>query len=180
MTIEINHFSKDQTAILKGLGILLIVLHNFFHNLTPVIGENEFTFSAEIFLNFYQTLQASPENVLRALFSYFGHYGVQVFIFFSSYGLTRKYYQKPLIISQFLANRINKIYFSFLLCVVVYILLGLVKSQLMPGEKCFTGIACFGKFCWYPTLYRGKRLCLWGHGGLCRLFSSCMCYIPGF
>jgi peptidoglycan/LPS O-acetylase OafA/YrhL len=135
MTIEINHFSKEQTAILKGVGILLIVLHNFFHNLTPVIGENEFSFSNEIFWNFYRTLQASPENVLRALFSYFGHYGVQVFIFFSSYGLTRKYYQKPLIISQFLANRINKIYFSFLLCVVVYILLGLVKAEFIPDEK---------------------------------------------
>ena len=135
MTTQINHFSKDQTAILKGLGILLIVLHNFFHNLTPVIGENEFSFSSETFWNFYQTLRVSPENVLRATFSYFGHYGVQIFIFLSSYGLTRKYYQKPLIINQFLANRINKIYLSFLLCVAAYILLGLVKAHFMPGEK---------------------------------------------
>jgi len=45
--MQIKHFSKEQTALLKGLGILLIVLHNFFHNLTPVIGENEFSFSAE-------------------------------------------------------------------------------------------------------------------------------------
>ena len=135
MDIQISHFSKEQTAILKGLGILLIVLHNFFHNLTPVIGENEFSFSAETFWNFYQSLRVSPENILRAIFSYFGHYGVQIFIFFSSYGLTRKYYQKPLIVSQFMADRINKIYLSFLLCIAVYILLGLVKSEFMPGEK---------------------------------------------
>ncbi len=48
MFIQITHFSKQQTTILKGLGILLIVFHNFFHNLTPVIGENEFSFSANI------------------------------------------------------------------------------------------------------------------------------------
>ena len=135
MALPIKHFSKDQTAILKGLGILLIVLHNFFHNLTPAIGENEFSFSAETFWNFYHTLRTSPENVLRATFSYFGHYGVQIFIFFSSYGLTRKYYQKPLIIRQFLINRIDKIYLSFLLCVAAYIVLGLVKAHFMPGEK---------------------------------------------
>ena len=135
--MQIKHFSKAQTAILKGLGILLIVLHNFFHNLTPVIGENEFSFSAETFWNFYHALRVSPENALRAIFSYFGHYGVQIFIFFSSYGLTRKYYQKQLIVRQFLANRINKIYLSFLLCVAVYMLLGLIKVQLMPDEKVY-------------------------------------------
>jgi peptidoglycan/LPS O-acetylase OafA/YrhL len=117
------------------LGILLIVLHNFFHNLKPVIGENEFTFSPDIFWNFYHVLQLSPENCARALFSYFGHYGVQIFIFFSAYGLTRKYYRKPLIIRRFLADRINKIYFSFLLCVAIYILLGGLKAEFMPGEK---------------------------------------------
>ena len=135
MTIQINHFSKDQTAILKGIGILLIVLHNFFHNLTPVIGENEFTFSPEIFRNYYQLLRISPENVFRVMFSYFGHYGVETFIFFSTYGLTRKYHQQPLVISRFLIDRFDKIYLSFLLCVAVYILLGLVKAEFITNEK---------------------------------------------
>ena len=135
MTLQINHFSKDQTAILKGVGILFIVLHNFFHNLTPVIGENEFTFSPEIFRNYYQLLRINPENVFRVMFSYFGHYGVETFIFFSTYGLTRKYHQQPLVISQFLIDRIGKIYLSFLLCVAVYILLGLVKADFMTNEK---------------------------------------------
>lgn len=135
MTIQINHFSKEQTAILKGFGILLIVLHNFFHNLTPVIGENEFTFSPEIFRNYYQILRVSPENLFRAIFSYFGHYGVETFIFLSTYGLTRKYNQNPLIISKFLIDRIDKIYLSFLLCVAVYIFLGLIKAEFITSEK---------------------------------------------
>ena len=137
MFIQITHFSKQQTTILKGLGILLIVFHNFFHNLTPVIGENEFSFSANIFWNYYHVLQASPEHVLRVLFSYFGHYGVQVFIFFSSYGLTRKYYQLPLITSQFLVGRIKKIYLSFLICIASYIILGVIKAEFLSDEKIF-------------------------------------------
>ena len=135
MTLQTNHLSKEQTAILKGVGILFIVLHNFFHNLTPVIGENEFTFSPEIFRDFYQTLRMSPENGIRLVFGYFGHYGVEIFIFFSTYGLTRKYHLKPIVISQFLIDRIDKIYLSFLLCVAVYILLGLVKAEFMTSDK---------------------------------------------
>lgn len=135
MFIQIQHFSKQQTTILKGLGILLIALHNFYHNLTPVMGENEFSFSADIFWNYYHALQVSPENVLRMLFSYFGHYGVQVFIFFSSYGLTRKYEQQPFIMSQFLVDWIKKIYLSFLLCIVIYIILGLFKAEFLSDDK---------------------------------------------
>ena len=137
MFIPIQHFSKQQTTTLKGLGILLIVLHNFYHNLTPVIGENEFSFSEDIFLNYYHVLQFSPENVLKVLFSYFGHYGVQVFIFFSSYGLTRKYDQEPIIMSQFLVGWIKKFYLSFLLCIAFYMVLGLVKAEFLTNERIF-------------------------------------------
>lgn len=135
MTTETTHFSIEQTALLKGFGILLIVLHNFFHNLTPFIGENEFSFSYQTFWNFYQTLQASPENFLRAIFSYFGHYGVQIFVFFSTYGLTRKYHNQSLIWSEFLKSRIYKIYFSFLLCLAIYIALGVIKSVFVANEQ---------------------------------------------
>jgi peptidoglycan/LPS O-acetylase OafA/YrhL len=134
-TTEINHFSIEQTTLLKGIGILLIVLHNFFHNLTPTIGENEFAFSYRNFLNFYQTLQTRPESFIRAIFSYFGHYGVHIFVFFSSYGLTRKYYKKSLGCCEFFKNRIYKIYLSFLFCVAIYIVLGLIKSKFLVTEK---------------------------------------------
>jgi peptidoglycan/LPS O-acetylase OafA/YrhL len=72
---------------------------------------------------------------LRAVFSYFGHYGVQIFIFFSAYGLTRKYLNKNIQLASFLARRTGKIYLSFLLCVTVYILLGLAKEQFITSEQ---------------------------------------------
>ncbi len=133
--IQAPHFSKDQTLALKGVGILLIILHNFFHNLSPTIGENEFSFSIASSSNFHHTLRLHPAEFFRAVFTYFGHYGVQIFVFFSAYGLTRKYIKQPLVYSEFIKRRIFKIYFSFLLCLAVYIVLGLLKTHLMNDSK---------------------------------------------
>ena len=133
--MQIYSFSKEQTVILKGVGILLIVLHNFYHNLTPIIGQNEFTFQSDIVTRFLQTIIHNPLDILRAIFSYFGHYGVQIFIFFSAYGLTKKYYKKTVKFDLFLRGRFNKVYLSFLICLAVYILLGLLKSGFLTSDK---------------------------------------------
>lgn len=132
--MNIGRITKEQTQILKGAGILLIVLHNFLHNLTPVIGENQVAFSLQTFQNFYHTLLNDPLDFFRATFSYFGHYGVQIFVFFSAYGLTVKYHHRHIAPLLFLGNRISKIYFSFLLCVAVYVLLGLLKESFLTDE----------------------------------------------
>ena len=34
---------------------------------------------------------AAPESAVRLILSYFGHYGVQIFIFLSAYGLTKSF-----------------------------------------------------------------------------------------
>ena len=100
-SLQISSFSREQTEILKGIGILLIVLHNFYHNLTPLIGQNEFVFHSKTITLFLQTIVYNPQDILRAIFSYFGHYGVQIFIFFSAYGLTKKYYEKNIKFNHF-------------------------------------------------------------------------------
>lgn len=133
--IQITSFSIAQTEILKGVGILIIVLHNFFHNLTPSISENQFIFNPLRFSKFYLTIANDPFEILRATFSYFGHYGVQIFVFFSAYGLTRKYLKTNIQFSSFLTRRIGKIYASFLICVAVYILLGIAKEQFVTSEQ---------------------------------------------
>lgn len=135
--VEAASFSKEQTEILKGIGILLIVLHNIFHNMTPVIGENEFIYHSATFSKFCLTIVENPFELIRAVLSYFGHYGVQIFMFFSTYGLTRKYFGYNLEIGPFFSGRIEKIYISFLICLFVYIILGFVKSEFMSSEKVF-------------------------------------------
>jgi len=133
--IQIDSFSRAQTEIMKGVGILIIVLHNFFHNLTPRISENQFSFNPEKFSKFYLTIADSPLEIIRATLSYFGHYGVQIFIFFSAYGLTRKYLNQCIETKSFLKKRAGKIYLSFLLCVAVYIFLGIAKETFITNEQ---------------------------------------------
>lgn len=133
--MNIDNINKETANLYKGVGILLIVLHNFFHNLPPEIGQNEFVFQQAVTDRFIETLAGSPTEWVRAVFSYLGHYGVQLFIFLSAYGLTRRYAGAPLSYRQFLRTRFAKIYLSFVICVAVYIVLGLIKSAYLPDEK---------------------------------------------
>ena len=108
-TLKNNQFTLNQTNIIKGIGILLIVLHNFYHTLPPILGENEFSFSNKIFLDYKNSFESNPGSFFRIFFSYFGHLGVQIFIFFSAYGLTRKYENEEINYFEFLNKRISKI-----------------------------------------------------------------------
>ncbi len=127
--------SRDMTTLYKGVGILLIVLHNYFHNIPPVIGENEFTFQLSVTERFIDTMLGHPGEWFRAVMSYAGHYGVQLFIFLSAYGLTRRYLDTSVQYFAFLRTRFIKIYISFVICIVVYICLGILKSQFLTDEQ---------------------------------------------
>ena len=85
-----KELSRNDTALLKGFAITFIVLHNFCHWLPECVSENEYTFHIK---NSWQLVRhiAGGEHVLLNLFSYFGHYGVPVFLFLSGYGLVKKY-----------------------------------------------------------------------------------------
>lgn len=129
-----SHFTAEQTNLIKGVAILMIVLHNFYHNLTPTLGENEFFYYPGILPKYWALLLSSPESVLRICFSYLGHYGVQLFVFFNAYGVCRKYGGELPDARQFIWSRVSKIYGTFLLCIVIYVLLGLLKERLQGGE----------------------------------------------
>lgn len=83
-------FSLSDSNQLKAICILLIIAHNYFHCLEPLIGENEMVFGQYNFSNFLSALQQTPYDLFRPFFSFFGHYGVHIFIFLSGYGLTKK------------------------------------------------------------------------------------------
>lgn len=82
------NLSREQCTILKGLAIILIMLHNFVDNLL-VINCNEMSFiqeNTDIFLNGLTT-----NKFIWYILSYAGWIGVPVFLFLSGYGLTKKY-----------------------------------------------------------------------------------------
>lgn len=83
--------TRTECNILRGLAILGIVLHNYCHWLGPIVKENEYTFSRHNVDVLGQVL-ANPDQYLPVhLLSFFGHYGVPVFLFLSAYGLVLKY-----------------------------------------------------------------------------------------
>jgi peptidoglycan/LPS O-acetylase OafA/YrhL len=106
----------QDTAILKALAILAIVFHNFFHQVSPA-RQNEFTFDPARFGVFLHAA-VRPSMAIQAFFSFFGHFGVQIFIFLSAYGLSRSHWSDPASWTSFMCGRIRKLYPQFALVVI--------------------------------------------------------------
>lgn len=88
--------TRAECNVLRGLAIIGIFLHNYCHWLGPVVKENEYTFSTHNVGWLHQVL-SSPDGLLPMhLLSFYGHYGVPIFLFLSAYGLERKYGSRPL------------------------------------------------------------------------------------
>lgn len=83
--------SRNDTAFLKGIAILMIVIHNFCHWLPMAVPENEYTFDATRIWQYWEYLQNGRPHLVLNFFSHFGHYGVALFLFLSGYGLVKKY-----------------------------------------------------------------------------------------
>ena len=83
--------TRAECNALRGIAILGIFLHNFCHWLNPVVKENEYQYFQHNVDWFAQC--AARVNVLfpAHVISFFGHYGVPVFLFLSAYGLEMKY-----------------------------------------------------------------------------------------
>lgn len=93
-----NLLSRAECNALRGIAIIGIVMHNFLHWLNPMVKENEYQFLHDNIHVFKQVLAQHDIYLPAHLISFFGHYGVPVFLFLSAYGLSRKYEQndKPL------------------------------------------------------------------------------------
>ncbi len=85
--------TKTQCSALRGFAILGIFLHNFLHWLGPMVKENEYQFGQDRLDRMMKMLLSPSDDILLQLFSFFGHYGVPVFLFLSGYGLVQKYEQ---------------------------------------------------------------------------------------
>ena len=107
--------------MIRGVAILVIVLHNFLHVMPQSPGENEMDFDARRGAAVAAGIQEDPAAAPRLLVSYFGHYGVQIFIVLSAYGLTRTFVARVPGYAAFLGRRIAKIHPPFLLAMLLYL-----------------------------------------------------------
>ena len=76
---------------MRGIAILAIMLHNYCHFIGSIVKENEYQYLRGNNDLLWQAV-GSPTDLLPVhLLSYFGHYGVAVFLFLSGFGLVKKY-----------------------------------------------------------------------------------------
>lgn len=89
--MEKNLLNRTECDAMRGIAIIGIALHNYCHWLRGIVRENEYLFSQNNVDNLGNFLSAPDWNLPIHLLSFFGHYGVPVFLFLSAYGLVRKY-----------------------------------------------------------------------------------------
>ena len=86
--------TRNECTAMRGIAILAIMLHNYCHFIGKIVKENEYQFFTSNNDRLWQIL-THPDYLLPVhLLSYFGHYGVPVFLFLSGFGLVMKYERK--------------------------------------------------------------------------------------
>lgn len=110
--------SREAGVVLRGIAILGIVLHNFCH--LQGVGENEFRFFHYNVFAFWGSLQAGLSAALWDTMSFLGHYGVEVFVFLSGYGLARKYASVLPRFGGFMRHTLSKLYMLMIPGLMVY------------------------------------------------------------
>lgn len=122
MNISLYNLSKSQTTILKGIGIIMIVLHNFIHY-THNYGENEFDFKTSRIVIFFNLIKEDLLMLINGSFSFWGFFGIELFIFVSAYGLVKQFInKKPSSYWKYLLPKIIKIYGLIVLGLICYVL----------------------------------------------------------
>ena len=86
--------SRAECTAMRGIAILAIVLHNYCHFIGKIVKENEYQFFTSNNDRLWHALTNPDELLPVHLLSYFGHYGVPVFLFLSGFGLVKKYEQE--------------------------------------------------------------------------------------
>ena len=95
MNILLN---RTECAALRGLAIIGIFLHNYCHWLGGIVRENEYQFHQRNVDGLQYALNHPDLYLPVHLLSFFGHYGVPLFLFLSAYGLVLKYESSPALI----------------------------------------------------------------------------------
>ena len=158
--MERTEFSKDDSLIIKGLAILAIMLHNLFRWVAPSTGENEFGFAAHTVHKFAEQLTNQPTEFINIIFSYLGHFGVQIFILISGYGLTKSMLNKPQSWAAFMGGRLKKIYPLLIVAILGFTIANLIIYKQMPAFDAWREIG--RKLLLIHTLVPGSGLSVCG------------------
>ena len=144
--------SRKECSAMRGVAILAIMLHNYCHWLKGIVRENEYTWQQFKFDELWH-LTLNPDELLPMhLVSFFGHYGVPVFLFLSGYGLVKKYEQGKLPeigLWRFIRYNYLKLFRIFIVGFVLFIML----DAITPGIHRYTWIEVVGMLGMFANLF---------------------------
>ncbi|MBE0646166.1 MAG: acyltransferase [Bacteroidales bacterium] len=156
----IRSFSREETTFLKGIAILLIVLHNYYRWVVPVTGENEFWFNALSIYRSWIFLRSNPLEFFHVFFNFLGHYGVQAFIVISAYGLTLSYQKSHPAYGKFVLHRFNRLYPSLILAGISFVVVTLFATGNLIGMNTLKDLGI--QFTLFGNLFPGKAMTITG------------------
>lgn len=156
--------TKSLTNSMRGIAIVAIVLHNFIHWLGPMVKENEYTFNRHNANRILVELMNPSVDLLAHLFSFFGHYGVPVFLFLSAYGLVKKYESRPEGIGSgwkrgcsFVWKHYKKLFCMMILGYTAFVMV----DYMTPGPRHYTFWNVVGQFLMISNFYPEPQNAIW-------------------
>lgn len=147
---------------MRGIAILAIMLHNYCHWLGKMVQENEYQFTEHNVRRLMVEVSHPSWELIAHLISFFGHYGVPVFVFLSAYGLVMKYEKSPAVGNQegalsFIWKHYRKL---FLMMVVGYSAYVLV-DYMTPGPRRYEFWNVVGQLGMFSNLYKDPDHDIW-------------------
>ena len=177
MQTRFSYFTKNETTIFKGIAILMIVIHNYLHLQNGFFLENEAVFKSSNVIDFIQYIYPVRwYESFSAVAAFLGHYGVQLFIFFSAYGLSMQKIKEKTKENylQYLLRRLKKLYFLLFFGIAVFLALNFISEGSFYGIKrilkeALLLVTSFGNFK-NSTLYNNFSGPFWYFGLMVQLY----------
>lgn len=155
-----NGLTKRDTNVLKAICILVIVLHNFLHVFPNWAIENEFAFDRAKFEAYRNGFTNDLFHNFGLFFSYFGHYGVQLFVFLSGYGLYLSTRGKEIRYWGFVRDRVSKLYPTFLIAALMVAAIHIASQKNLWQPELYYNL--FLRLTFLSNLVPGKSFALVG------------------
>ena len=155
--------SKSESQTMRGIAILAIVLHNYCHWLGKMVQENEYQFSERNVRRLMVELAHPSWELIAHLLSFFGHYGVPVFVFLSAYGLVMKYERSPLAESNqesalsFIWKHYKKLFLMMIVGYSAYVMV----DYMTPGPRRYEFWNVVGQLGMFGNLYKDPDHDIW-------------------
>jgi len=152
--------TRQQSAAMRGIAILAIMLHNYCHWL-PMVQENEYTFTRANYDRLLDVIAWPRHDFLAQMLSFFGHYGVPVFVFLSAYGLVMKYEKSEKQFSESAWEFIKKHYQKLFLMMVVGYTAFVLIDYMTPGHRHYEFWNVIGQLGMFSNFYTDPDHDIW-------------------